>query len=75
MMVPRILTSEQKEIRMNVCADILQNIENDPKFRDRNNMWWIMVFSTRPRNKASNPTPEVHQFTKAKEIKADKFKI
>ena len=29
-MVPRILTPEQKEIRMNICADILQNIENDP---------------------------------------------
>jgi len=29
-MVPRLLTAEQKEIRMNICADILQNIENDP---------------------------------------------
>jgi len=29
-MVPRLLTPEQKEIRMNICADILQNIENDP---------------------------------------------
>jgi len=29
-MVPRLLTAEQKEIRMNTCADILQNIENDP---------------------------------------------
>ena len=28
-MVPRLLTPEQKEIRMNICADILQNIEND----------------------------------------------
>ena len=25
-------TPEQKEIRMNICADILQNIENDPDF-------------------------------------------
>jgi hypothetical protein len=31
-MVPRILTPEQKEIRMNICADILQNTENDPNF-------------------------------------------
>jgi len=31
-MVPRLLTPEQKEIRMNICADILQNIENDPNF-------------------------------------------
>ena len=29
-MVPRLLTPEQKEIRMSICADILQNIENDP---------------------------------------------
>ena len=30
-MLPRLLTPEQKEIRMNICADILQNIEN-PNF-------------------------------------------
>jgi hypothetical protein len=29
-MVPRILTPEQKETRMNICADTLQNNENDP---------------------------------------------
>jgi len=29
-MVPRILIPEQKEIRMNICADILQNTENGP---------------------------------------------
>ena len=31
-MVPRLLTPKQKEIRMNICADILQNTENDPNF-------------------------------------------
>jgi len=31
-MVPRLLTPEQKEIRINICADILQYIENDPNF-------------------------------------------
>ena len=31
-MVPRLLTPEQNEIRLNICADILQNIENDPNF-------------------------------------------
>ena len=31
-MVPRLLTPEQNEIRRNICADILQNIENDPDF-------------------------------------------
>jgi len=29
-MVPRLLTPDQKEIRMNICADILQNTENYP---------------------------------------------
>jgi hypothetical protein len=28
----RILTPEQKETWMNICADILQNTENDPTF-------------------------------------------
>ena len=32
MLVPRILNSELKEIRKNICAYILQNIENDPNF-------------------------------------------
>ena len=31
-MVPRLLTLEQKEIRMNICADILQNIEKTQTF-------------------------------------------
>jgi len=30
--VPRLFAPEQKEIWMNICADILQNIENDQKF-------------------------------------------
>jgi len=30
--VPRLFTPEQREIRVNICADILQNIENDPHF-------------------------------------------
>jgi len=29
-MVPKLLTPEQKEIPMNIRADILQNSENDP---------------------------------------------
>jgi hypothetical protein len=31
-MAPRILTPEQKETPLNICADILQNTENDPNF-------------------------------------------
>jgi len=34
-MVPRLLIPEQKEIRMNICADVLQNIENDPNFLEK----------------------------------------
>ena len=33
-MVPRLLTPEQKEIRMNIYVDILQNIENNPNFSE-----------------------------------------
>ena len=31
-MVPRLLTRERKEIRMNMCADSLQNIEKTQTF-------------------------------------------
>jgi len=31
-MVLRLLTPEQKKIRMNICADILQNIEKTQIF-------------------------------------------
>ena len=30
--MPKILTPEQKEHRVNCCADTLENIENDPDF-------------------------------------------
>jgi len=30
--VPRLLTPVQEEIQMNICADILQNIEKTPTF-------------------------------------------
>ncbi|KAJ8941774.1 hypothetical protein NQ318_006431 [Aromia moschata] len=29
-MVPKLLTPEQKESRMNICGDILNNIDTDP---------------------------------------------
>ena len=38
-MVPRYRTPKQKEILMNIYADIVQNVENDPNFfRERNNL-------------------------------------
>jgi len=33
-MAPRLLTPKEKEIRMNVCADILQNNENCPNLEE-----------------------------------------
>ena len=32
--VSKLLTSDQKEIRQEVCADILKQIEENPKFLD-----------------------------------------
>ncbi|KAJ8960281.1 hypothetical protein NQ318_004006 [Aromia moschata] len=32
--VPKLLTPEQKESRMNICADILNNIDTDPGLLD-----------------------------------------
>ena len=44
-MVPRLLTPKQKEIQMNICADILQNIENEPNFLENvitcNESWFF----------------------------------
>jgi len=34
-LVPRTLTLEQKEARVNICTGILTNIETDPTFLDR----------------------------------------
>jgi len=31
-LVPKLLTPEQEDVQMNICADILQNVENDPNF-------------------------------------------
>ncbi|KAJ8955992.1 hypothetical protein NQ318_006263 [Aromia moschata] len=33
-MVPKLLTPEQKEARMNICADILNNIDTNPGLLD-----------------------------------------
>ncbi|KAJ8938060.1 hypothetical protein NQ318_014541 [Aromia moschata] len=32
-MVPKLLTPKQKESRLNICADIVNNIDTDPVFR------------------------------------------
>lgn len=37
-MVTKLLTLEQKETRMDICVDILENIESDPNFLKINDM-------------------------------------
>jgi len=69
-MVPRLLTPEQKEIRMNICADILQNTENDPNFLENvitcNESWF---FQYDPENKHQS------MHWKAKESTAEQIQI
>jgi len=49
-MMPRLLTPEQKEIRMNICADILQNTENDPNFLEN-----VITFFYATQKVSANP--------------------
>jgi len=76
-MVPILLTPEQKEIRKNICTDILQNNENDPNILD--NVITCdescFFFSIRPRNLAPIHALEELQFTKAKESTAEQIQI
>ena len=65
-MVPRLLTPERKEIRMNICADILQNIENDPNFLENVitcDESWFFFFNTTQKVSANPRTGRapVHQ--------------
>lgn len=34
-MVPRLLSQDQKDCRVNICADVLERIENDPTYLER----------------------------------------
>jgi len=75
-MVSRLLTPEQKEIWMNICADILQTIEKTQTFRERYNLWWILVFFFNTTQKVRvNPCTGRAQFNKAKESTAEQIQI
>jgi len=74
-MVPRLLTPEQKEIRMNIYADILQNIENDPYLLENvitcDESWF---FHHNP-ERAPIHALEEPQCTKTKENTAEQIQI
>ena len=50
-MVPWLLNPEQKEIRMNICANIIQNTENDPNFLQNvitcDESWFFSIWPTK----------------------------
>ena len=75
-MVLILLTPEQKEIRMNICADILQNTENHPNFLENvityDKSWF---FQYDPESKSQSKHWKSPQFTKAKESTAEQIQI
>ena len=74
--VLKLLTPERKEIRMNICADILQNNENDPNILENvitcDEPWFLSI---RPRKLVPIHALEEPQFTKAKESMAEQIPI
>jgi len=65
-MVPRPLTPEQKEIRMNVSADILQNIKNDPNLLENLITCYESWFFNATQKVGANPSLEVSPFHQGK---------
>jgi len=56
--VPKILTPEQKEHRVNCCADTLEKIENDPDFFQNVitcDETWILGFFNMIQRLSDNP--------------------
>ena len=49
--VSKLLTSDQKEKRQEICADISKQIEKNPKFLDSVITVPLMNFPVRPRDK------------------------
>jgi len=73
-MVLRLLTPEQKEIRTNICADILQNSENDPHFLENvitcDESWFFQCDPECKRKSMEEP-----QFTKEQKAQQSKSKF
>ena len=76
-MVPRLLTPDQKEIRMNICADILQNIENDPNLLENtitcDESWFFQYDPESKRQSMHWKSPSSPKQKKAQQSKS-KFK-
>ena len=74
--MPRLLTPEQKEIRMNICADILQNIENDPNILENvitcDESWFFFQYDPEGKRQSmhwrspSSPRPKKARRSKSK---------
>jgi len=73
-MVPRLLSPEQKEIQMNICADILRNIENDPYFLETvitcNESWFFQYDPESKRHSThwKSPSSPRHKENMAQQI-------
>ena len=76
-MAPRLLTPDQKEIRMNICADILQNIENDPDLLENiitcDESWFFQYNPESKRQSMHWKSPSSPRQKKARQSKS-KFK-
>jgi len=75
-MVPRLLTPEQKETRMNICADILQHTENVPDFLENvitcDNSWF---FHYDPKSKPQSIHWKSPRSTRQKKARQSKSKF
>jgi len=76
-MVPRLLTPEQKEIRINICADTVQNIENDPNVLENvitcDESWFFQYDLESKRQSMHWKSPSSPRQNKARQSKS-KFK-
>jgi len=73
-MVARLLYPEQKEIRMNICADILQNTENDPNILENvinsDETWFFQYNPEIKRQSTQCRSPSSPTQNKAQQIKS-----
>ena len=76
-LVLRLLTPEQKEMWMCICADILQNIENDPNFLENvityDESWFFQYDPESKRQSMHGKSPSSWRQKKAQQSKS-KFK-
>ncbi|KAJ8959220.1 hypothetical protein NQ318_022482 [Aromia moschata] len=73
--VPKLLTPEEKESRMNICVDILNIIATDPGLLDTVISGDEMVFYLLPQNKAPIHALEEPELVEAKKASMSKSKF